>query len=663
MAKEVKMPELGESITEGTITRWLKSEGDEVTADEPLFEVSTDKVDTEVPAPVSGILKEIKAGEDETVEVGQTLAVIDEGASGSGDDAGASSGEETSDEEDEEPEATGGEEVEEAAEDSGGDQSDDEGGDEGDDAADDVAEGESEDEAGAEPDQGEAEADDDEAEEKPAAKKPAGGKSGGKKGGGGGGKATSVTMPALGESITEGTITRWLKSEGDEVAADEPLFEVSTDKVDTEVPSPVAGVLQSIKVGEDETVEVGAEVAVVGGEGAGGGDEATEEASAEDEGEQAAAEGKAGAIEPGSETTTAEQGEAEQDGEGETKDEAQDEAQDDGATEGAVVSPLVRKLVREHGIDLRKIRGTGKGGRVRRQDVLAFIEDGGGKDEAESKPAAKKAEKAEKAPAKEAKPEPKGGAEAAPKQVPLPSGVREDVQKATRTRRVIADRMVASKRISAHLTTAVEIDMTEVMRLRARYKDAFKEREGVSLSPLPFSVLALVAAIREYPKFNMAVDDDFNLHVYKDVNLGVAVDTPKGLFVPVVRGVDGMNLAGIAKAVADVAKRTRDNKINPNELAGSTITVTNTGSVGAVWDTPIINQPNVCILATPAIVKRPAVIEHPELGEVIAIRHMQYGILSYDHRVVDGADAARFLVKFKEVLEAADFGSEFSGYE
>jgi 2-oxoglutarate dehydrogenase E2 component (dihydrolipoamide succinyltransferase) len=650
MAKEVKMPELGESITEGTITRWLKSEGDEVTADEPLFEVSTDKVDTEVPAPVSGVLKEIKAAEDETVEVGQTLALIEEGGSGSGDDAEASSDEESSEDEEasedeggEEAEATGGEEVEEADEDEdGGEAADDE-----------VAEGESEDEAGAEPDQGEAEP---EAEEKPAAKKSSGGKSGGKKGGGGG-KATSITMPELGESITEGTITRWLKSEGDEVAADEPLFEVSTDKVDTEVPSPVAGVLQSIKVGEDETVEVGAEVAVVGGEGAGGGDEEdteeedTEESAAEDEGEQAAAEDEA--------EQPAEQDEAEQ------EDETQDEAQDDSASEGAVVSPLVRKLVREHGIDLRKIRGTGKGGRVRRQDVLAFIEDGGGQDEAGAKPAAKaeKAEKAEKAPAKDAKAEPKGGGEAAPKQVPLPTGIREDVQKATRTRRVIADRMVASKRISAHLTTAVEIDMTEVMRLRARHKDQFKEREGVSLSPLPFSVLALVAAIREYPQFNMAVDDDFNLHVYKDVNLGIAVDTPKGLFVPVVRGVDGMNLSGIAKAVADVAKRTRDNKINPTELAGSTITVTNTGSVGAVWDTPIINQPNVCILATPAIVKRPAVIEHPELGEVIAIRHMQYGILSYDHRVVDGADAARFLVKFKEVLEAADFGSEFSGYE
>jgi 2-oxoglutarate dehydrogenase E2 component (dihydrolipoamide succinyltransferase) len=241
--------------------------------------------------------------------------------------------------------------------------------------------------------------------------------------------------------------------------------------------------------------------------------------------------------------------------------------------------------------------------------------------------------------------------------------MREQVQKASRLRRVIADRMVASKRTSAHLTTAVEIDMTDVMRLRARYKDSFKAREGISLSPLPFSVLALVSAIREYPTLNAALDEDFNLHVYQDVNLGVAVDTPKGLYVPVVRGVDRMNLAGIARSIADVAARTRDNKLDPNELAGSTITVTNTGSVGAVWDTPIINQPNVCIFATPAIVKRPAVVDHPELGEVIAVRHMQYGILTYDHRIIDGADAARFLVKIKQVLEEADFGGELAGYE
>jgi 2-oxoglutarate dehydrogenase E2 component (dihydrolipoamide succinyltransferase) len=293
--------------------------------------------------------------------------------------------------------------------------------------------------------------------------------------------------------------------------------------------------------------------------------------------------------------------------------------------------------------------------------VLAYLDQRGEQgDEAPAEQAAPaKAERA-KAPAAKA---PAEEAPAARPAVPLPSGLREQVTKATRLRRVIAERMVASKRTAAHLTSAVEIDMTEVMRLRARYKDAFKAREGVSLSPLPFSVLALVAAIREYPQFNSALDEDFNHHIYQDVNLGIAVDTPKGLFVPVVRGVESMNLAGLARSIADIAARTREGRINPDELSGSTITVTNTGSVGAVWDTPIINQPNVCIVATPAIVKRPVVIEHPELGDVIAVRHMQYGILSYDHRVVDGADAARFLTTMKQVLEAADFAGDLAGYE
>jgi 2-oxoglutarate dehydrogenase E2 component (dihydrolipoamide succinyltransferase) len=256
--------------------------------------------------------------------------------------------------------------------------------------------------------------------------------------------------------------------------------------------------------------------------------------------------------------------------------------------------------------------------------------------------------------------QPSGKAAAAPAAqprvaVPLAKGLREEVVLATRLRRVIAERMVASLQTSAQLTSAVEIDMTKVMRLRERAKDEFKAREGVSLSPMPFAVLALIAAIREYPTVNSAMDEDGNLHVYQDVHLGVAVDTPKGLFVPVVKHAESLNLAGLAKAIADVAQRTRDGKIGPDELSGSTISITNTGSRGAVWDTPIINQPNAAIFATPAIVKRPVVVEDPDLGEVVAVRHMMYGILTYDHRIIDGADAARFLVKVKEVLEAADF--------
>ena len=612
MATPVKMPELGESITEGTITRWIKQEGDRVEADEPLFEVSTDKVDTEVPSPVAGVLKSIKVQADETVEVGAELAIIDEGP------AGEATGEDAEDEPEAEPEAeaAGGEqEAEEAAQ-------PDEGSEE--------AGSEEEREAAAKADDGEEQAEEEqpkeEAEEAPAERPKAGAS--------GDGKTTTVTMPELGESITEGTITRWLKQEGDRVEADEPLFEVSTDKVDTEVPSPVAGVLKSIKVQADETVEVGAELAVIGG---GGGGEAEAPAA-----EEETAEGGAGA-----EAEEAAEAEPE---EGEAKPAAKAKSRQDKAAAGAGgngkaaagVSPLVRRLAREHDVDLSQIQGSGSGGRVRREDVEAYVQQRGKEPAAAEAPAAKgKAAAAPAAPPRVA--------------VPLTKGLREEVVPATRLRKVIAERMVASLQTSAQLTSAVEIDMTRVMRLRERAKDEFKAREGVSLSPMPFAVLALIAAIKEYPTANSAMDEDGNLHVYQDVHLGVAVDTPKGLFVPVVKNAESLNLAGLAKAIADVAARTRDGKIAPDELSGSTISLTNTGSRGAVWDTPIINQPNAAIFATPAIVKRPVVVDDPDLGEVVAVRHMMYGILTYDHRIIDGADAARFLVKVKEVLEAADF--------
>jgi 2-oxoglutarate dehydrogenase E2 component (dihydrolipoamide succinyltransferase) len=620
MATPVKMPELGESITEGTITRWIKQEGDRVEADEPLFEVSTDKVDTEVPSPVSGVLKSIKVQADETVEVGAELAVIEQdGEAGGGDDQG--------DQEDQGAAASAGEETAEAA-----------------------AEPEEGSEEAAAEEERESEAAQAEGEEPKAAEQP-------KAGASGDGGTTTVTMPELGESITEGTITRWLKEEGDRVEADEPLFEISTDKVDTEVPSPVSGVLQSIKVQADETVEVGAELAVIGG-GDGGGSTGAETAT-EDERQEAKEE-------------TAEDGagaEAEQAAEGEKQEQPKAEpaaetkptetrAEGDGKGNGkaaAGVSPLVRRLAREHDVDLSQVKGSGSGGRVRREDVEAYLQQRG------QQPAAS----AEPHPSEGGPPSGRGAASAAGRErpstappqvaVPLAKGLREEVVPATRLRRVIAERMVSSLQTSAQLTSAVEIDMTRVMRLRERAKDEFKQREGVSLSPMPFAVLALIAAIREYPTVNSAMDEEGNLHLYQDVHLGVAVDTPKGLFVPVVKNAESLNLAGLAKAIADVARRTRDGKIGPDELSGSTISVTNTGSRGAVWDTPIINQPNAAIFATPAIVKRPVVVEDPELGEVVAIRHMMYGILTYDHRIIDGADAARFLVKVKEVLEAADF--------
>jgi pyruvate dehydrogenase E2 component (dihydrolipoamide acetyltransferase) len=630
MATPVKMPELGESITEGTITRWIKQEGDRVEADEPLFEVSTDKVDTEVPSPVAGVLKTIKVQADETVEVGAELAIIEQDGEARGE--GGGDGGEQAEADQEQEEAGGEQEAEEAAQ-------PDEGSEE--------AGTEEEREAAAEADGGGEAKAEEEAKEEPKeepAERPRAGASGD-------GKTTTVTMPELGESITEGTITRWLKQEGDQVEADEPLFEVSTDKVDTEVPSPVAGVLQSIKVQADETVEVGAELAVIGGGGGGEAEApaAEEEQAGKEQAKEETAEGGAGA-----EAEEAAEAEPEPEAEPAAKakpkqDKAAARAGGDGKGNGkaaAGVSPLVRRLAREHDVDLSQVQGSGSGGRVRREDVEAYVQQRGQQPAAEA-PAAKG----------EARGKAAAAAPAAPPlvAVPLTKGLREEVVPATRLRKLIAERMVASLQTSAQLTSAVEIDMTRVMRLRERAKDEFKAREGVSLSPMPFAVLALVAAIKEYPTVNAAMDEDGNLHVYQDVHLGVAVDTPKGLFVPVVKNAESLNLAGLAKAIADVASRTRDGKIGPDELSGSTISLTNTGSRGAVWDTPIINQPNAAIFATPAIVKRPVVVDDPDLGEVVAVRHMMYGILTYDHRIIDGADAARFLVKVKEVLEAADF--------
>ncbi|HEX6676032.1 MAG TPA: 2-oxoglutarate dehydrogenase, E2 component, dihydrolipoamide succinyltransferase, partial [Actinomycetes bacterium] len=552
--------------------------------------------------PVSGVLKSIKVGEDETVQVGAELAEIEQDGQ-----EGGTQGAEAEPVQEAEPAEAGGDQATEEA-----------------------AQGETRAEETAPPEQREAVAETEEpAEAAEAAEAEGEGEQApppaGAKGGDGG--VTTVTMPELGESITEGTITRWLKQEGDRVEADEPLFEISTDKVDTEVPSPVSGVLKSIKVGEDETVQVGAELAEISGEGGGAAPAAREAAPAEEKPAEARAPAQA------EEGSAAERQPAEPAG-------------GDGRA-AAVVSPLVRRLAREHDVDLGQVRGTGSGGRVRREDVEAYLAQRG-KAPAEQPAAAAPADGKAAAAARPA----------APAAVPLASGLREEVAPATRLRRIIADRMVSSLQTSAQLTAAVEIDMTKVMRLREKAKADFKQREGVSLSPLPFCIQAVIAAIRTYPNANSALDQDMRLHVYQDVNMGIAVDTPKGLFVPVIRNADRLNLSGLARAIADVAKRTREGKVDPGELSGSTFTVTNTGSVGTVWDTPIINQPNAAIFATPAIVKRPVVVDDPDLGEIIAVRHMMYGIITYDHRILDGADAARFLQRVKQVLEAADFAGE-----
>jgi pyruvate dehydrogenase E2 component (dihydrolipoamide acetyltransferase) len=581
MPVTVTMPRLGESVTEGTVTRWLKQEGERVEADEPLLEVSTDKVDTEIPSPAAGVLTRIMVQEDETAEVGADLAVI-----GDASDSSASSDEPAAEEpQEEEP------------------------------APQENAEAPSE-EPAEEPTQ--------EPSEEHEAPAPTG-------------DATSVKMPALGESVTEGTVTRWLKAVGDSVEADEPLLEVSTDKVDTEIPSPAAGTLLEIKVQEDETVEVGAELATIGSAAA-----AKPAAKPAPEPAPAAPPAPAKNEEPAPAP-------APQKDQNEQKAEPKEpRAEGNGKVdpaEAGYVTPLVRKLAAEHNVNLGELTGSGVGGRIRKQDVLDAA--------AAAKAAAEKA--AAPAPAAQAPATPAPGTPApAPKAQPSP--LRGRTEKLPRMRALIARRMVESLQISAQLTTVVEVDVTKIARLRDQAKKAFQETHGVKLSFLPFFALAAVEALRVHPNVNASLDLEAGTVTYHDAeHLGIAVDAERGLTVPVIHNAGDLNLAGLARHIGDVADRTRANKLTPDEISGGTFTLTNTGSRGALFDTPIINQPQVAILGTGAVVKRPVVVNDPDLGEIIAVRSMVYLALSYDHRLVDGADAARFLGTIKERLEAGNF--------
>jgi 2-oxoglutarate dehydrogenase E2 component (dihydrolipoamide succinyltransferase) len=491
----------------------------------------------------------------------------------------------------------------------------------------------------------------------------------------------SVTMPRLGESVTEGTVTRWLKAEGDHVDADEPLLEVSTDKVDTEIPSPAAGTLISIKVQEDETVEVGVELAVIGD----GGDAAAPAPAAapaapEPEPEPAPApEPVAAAPEPvaaapapapaaappapavappapapappvsqpappapavpdvAPAATAAEQP---QSAPAPAAPVAAQAGEDDDDVAGAYVTPLVRKLASENNVDLASVQGTGVGGRIRKSDVLAAAE--------QARAAAVAAPTPTAAPAPAASP--------APAVSPAAAAVRGRTEKLSRRRQLIAARMVESLQVSAQLTTVVEVDVTRIARLREQAKADFAQREGVKLSFLPFFAVATVEALKVHPTLNSSIDTEAGTITYHNAeHLGIAVDTESGLTVPVIHDAGDLNLGGVARKIADLAERTRTNKISPDELGGGTFTLTNTGSRGALFDTPIINQPQVGILGTGTVVKRPVVISDPNLGETIAIRSMVYLALSYDHRIVDGADGARFLLTIKDRLEAGNF--------
>ncbi|MEO6791212.1 MAG: 2-oxoglutarate dehydrogenase, E2 component, dihydrolipoamide succinyltransferase [Ornithinibacter sp.] len=610
MSEHVKMPALGESVTEGTVTRWLKSVGDEVALDEPLLEVSTDKVDTEIPSPVAGTLQEILVEEDETVPVGADLAVIGDGA------APESSKSEHRGSEQE----TGA--PQEAAQEAPSEQAQEEPDDAGDSADSSASEN-----VGAQ------------AEDTSDASSAQASSSG---------EGTTVTMPALGESVTEGTITRWLKQEGDEVALDEPLLEVSTDKVDTEIPSPVAGTLTSILVQEDETVPVGADLAVVGGSAGGSSqqkapEQAPEKAAEPEKSEPAkAAEPEKAAEAPpqqSADDAAAKAGEAPA---ASTSTAPTPRPKEDSGDAAAYVTPLVRKLAADHGIDLAGIEGTGIGGRIRKQDVVAAAEAAkAAKTAAESAPASAPAEQAKKAPPT-ASPASAEGSK------------RGTTEKMSRLRKTIARRMVESLQTSAQLTTVVEVDVTRIARLRDRAKTEFAAREGTKLSFLPFFSLAAVEALKAHPTVNASLDGD-EVTYHGAEHLGIAVDTQKGLLVPVIKNAGDLNIAGLARGIAELADRTRNNKITPDDLAGGTFTITNTGSRGALFDTPIINQPQVAILGTGGVVRRAVVVAAEDGGETIAIRSMVYLSLSYDHRIVDGADAARFLTTMKQRLEEGAF--------
>ena len=446
--------------------------------------------------------------------------------------------------------------------------------------------------------------------------------------------ATEVNLPALGESVTEGTVTRWLKQVGDTVAVDEPLLEVSTDKVDTEIPSPVAGTLLEVKVQEDETVEVGAELALIGDASAAPASSERKPAAKQPEPKQP--EPKQPQPEPAEDESKQPEPTPEPAPAPESAPAAEAPARTSSDEGGpGYVTPLVRKLAAQHGVDLATVTGSGVGGRIRKQDVL---------NAATARPAAAPTAAAS-APSAQPVPAPVN-----------PSPLRGKTEKLSRLRKIIAERMRESLQNSAQLTQVVEVDVTNIARLREARKDEFLAREGAKLTYLPFFAKAAIDALKQHPSLNATIDTEAGEVTYFDrEHVAFAVDTEKGLLTPVVKDAGDLSVAGLAKKIADVAGRTRTNKIGPDELSGGTFTITNLGSFGALFDTPIINKPQVAILGPGAVVKRPVVIDDPNLGETIAVRYMVYLALTYDHQLVDGADAGRFLREVKQRLEAGQF--------
>ena len=589
MANNVKMPQLGESVTEGTVTRWLKNVGDVIKVDEAIVEVSTDKVDTEIPSPVAGVLLEIKAAQDSVVAVGGVMAVIGEAGS-----ATPSAPAPVAPVVKTPPPAPKPEPV----------------------------------------------------IEKPVVQTPPPAPAPVAKpvvAPAASGSSVNVVLPALGESVTEGTVTRWLKNVGDSVSLDEAIVEISTDKVDTELPSPAAGVITEIKVSQDQVAAVGAVLAVISSSaGAVSPKPATPAPAPVVQTPPPAPKVETVVVPQAAPVVTATPTVF---------------ATSSSSTKDTYATPIVRQLAKEKGIDISTISGSGVNGRVKKEDVLNATGTPAAAQVVAS-PVAPPAAAAVSTPV--ATPTPvsapaKPAAPAASVEQPL----RGRIEQTTRLRRVIAERMVQSLHISAQLTSVVEVDVTKISSLRNKVKDSFVAREGVKLSFLPFFAKVAVDTLKEFPIVNATISADASQIAYSDaVHLAVAVDTPRGLLVPVIRDAGDLSIAGLARKIQDVANRTRDNKVTPDELSGGTFTLTNTGSRGALFDTPIINQPQVAILGTGAVVKRPVVVKGSDGNDQIAIRQMVYLALTYDHRLVDGADAARFLSSMKVRLEEANFESE-----
>ena len=635
MATEVAMPQMGESITEGTITKWLKKVGDKVERDEMIFEISTDKVDAEIPSPVAGTLLEIRGKEGDTLEVGTVVAIIgEEGESGavSSQTDGQSATAQTA--------ANGGQQT-------------------GDNKQETLPQAETHE---AQPDGAETfipqaqTAIESEAATQPAQPTPSG-------------NVTEVAMPQMGESITEGTITKWLKKVGDRVERDEMIFEISTDKVDAEIPSPVAGVLLEIRGQEGETIEVGKVVALIGEEGA------TPVSSQQPAVSSQTAKTQAAPAKSGQQAADSEQS-AQAETAGRSYDYQRTEAvkevsaQTAGngkpAAEASVEelrrtrsSPLVRKIAEEHGIDISKIKGTGASGRVTKDDIMNFIASGAALTPQQAIATAKTGAdlpQIQTQPVERAEPQvQKAAAQPQTKPIQVPAAaVADRVEPMSVMRKKIAQHMTLSKQTSAHVTSVYEIDMTPVVKFRDKNKDAFQQRYGTKLTFMPFIFQAVTQAIRKYPIVNAQVSGE--QIIYKgDINLGMAVALDWGLIVPVIKRADTLSLAGLALAANDLAERARAKKLLPDEVAGGTFTITNPGVFGGLFGTPIINQPQVAILCVGAIEKRPKVITSPEGEDYIAIRSMSYFALTYDHRIVDGADAEKFLSFLKETLQAGQF--------